>query len=256
MAKYPDFYYPIPEASNRRETMIISFSNIIRNINQAIVYYMLRHPETYSMEEYPILDKLNRMDDPKGLRLFAITTMIPTRYLLAILRGGNMVEEENDENTLRNIRMNYDMKQTYHTNMEGGLFRLFSSSRFIDKIYIYDSMMKDDKELQDFCLKLFPDHFSSNCEVIMTDESPYEIMLRDMNVTSVMMEEMDEAIFLLENLDKSILIRKAFWVSASCLANTIDAVNDKNPKQEKMEALAKEKKVQINYFISKALEIK
>lgn len=252
---YPDFYYPIPESSNRRETIIISFSNIIRNINQAIVYYMLRHPETYSMEEYPILDKLNKMDDSKGLRLFAITTMIPTRYLLAILRGGNMVEEENDEKLLKEIRMNYDIKQTYHTNMEGGLFRLFCS-RFVDKMYIYDPMMKDDKGLQELCIRLFPQNDSYKCEAIMTDESPYEIMMRDMNVTSVMMEEMDEAIFLLENLDRSILIRKAFWISASCLANTIDAVNDKNPKQEKMEALAKEKKVQINYFLSRALEIK
>ena len=255
MAKYPDFYYPIPEASNRKETMIISFSNIIRNINQAIVYYMLRHPDIYSIDEYPILYKLNRMDDPKGLRLFSITTMIPTRYLLSVLRGGDMVEENGDEKILKNIRMNYDAKQTYHTNMEGGIYRLFSS-RFVNKMYIYDPMMKDDKSLQEFCLRLFPQLASYNCEAIMTDESPFEIMIRDKDVTTVMMEEMDEAIFLLENLDKSILIRKAFWVSASCLANTIDATNGKNPKQEKMEALAKEKKVQINYFLSKPLEIK
>ena len=71
-----------------------------------------------------------------------------------------------------------------------------------------------------------------------------------------MIEEMDEAIFLLENLDPKILQRKAFWVSASCLANTIDASEKSNPKQEKMVALAKDKKVQINYFILKALDIK
>ena len=255
MAIYPDFNYPIPGASNRRETMIISFSNIIRNINQAIVYYMLKHPDIYSVEEYPVLYKLSKMDDPKGLRLFSITTMIPTRYLLSVLRGGNMVEEDGDEKLLKDIRMNYDAKQTYHTNMEGGLYHLFGS-RFVDKMYIYDSMMKDDKSLQELCIRLFPQTSSYNCEAIMTDESPFEIMVRDKDVTTVMMEEMDEAIFLLENLDKSILIRKAFWVSASCLANTIDATNDKNPKQEKMEALAKEKKVQINYFLSKPLEIK
>lgn len=255
MPRYPDFYFPIPEATTRRETMIISFSNIIRNINQAIVYYMNEHTDQYPIDEYPILDKLNKMNDPKGLKLFGLTAMVPNRYLLSILRGGDFIEGEHDEEMMREIRTHYNAMHSYHTNMEGGFFHLFGT-RFMDKMYIYDPFMKEDQSLQEFCLRLFPQAASYKCEAIMTNESPYEIMLRDFNVTSIMIEEMDEAIFLLENLDPKILQRKAFWVSASCLANTIDASEKSNPKQEKMVALAKERKVQINYFILKALDIK
>lgn len=256
MAKYPDFYYPIP-GNTRRETLVLSFSNIVRNINQAIVYYMIDHPDLYPLEKYPILEKIKTMHDPKGLKAFSLTTMIPQRYLLNILRGGELEEQEDDESILREIRSNYDAKRSYHTKMEGALFRLFSSARMVDKMYIYDPMADIDHSLDELFLRMFPNSMSATCETTLSTEPPYEILQRDKNVTTVIIEEFDEAIFILENLPIELLSGKSFWISGSCIANTTEMTQSgRNAKQDRFESLANEKKVQINYFISAPLEIK
>lgn len=256
MAKYPDFYYPIP-GNTRQETLVLSFSNIVRNINQAIVYYMIDHPDLYPLENYPILEKIKNMHDPKGLKAFSLTTMIPQRYLLNILRGGELEEQEEDDKILREIRSNYDAKRSYHTKMEGALFRLFSSARMVDKMYIYDPMADIDRSLAELFIRMFPHSMSATCEASLSTEPPYEILQRDKNVTTVIMEEFDEAIFILENLPIELLSGKSFWISGSCIANTAEMTQSgRNAKQDRFESLADEKKVQINYFISAPLEIK
>ena len=61
---------------------------------------------------------------------------------------------------------------------------------------------------------------------------------------------------ILEFREKTVLCEMIQKVESEAEPKNQIVVYQALPKQEKMEALAKEKKVQINYFISKALEIK
>lgn len=207
--KKPDFLHPI-QHPGRKEYLAVTYDQVIRSENEAILNYLLQD----GFQEYhTVYPKLDILKSATRDQIFQIAISFTDRQLLTFLRDTNKYPEEDQENVNR-IRKVYSTGNSSVLRMDIALSHLMTLDT-VQAVYVVDPYMDDAK------MRVLYEFFTTQCNrklmAVRGDITEF-ISQRNKEITTAYLVDVEDIYTLTKN-HRDVVKDMYFLCSGSLLSN-------------------------------------
>lgn len=256
----PDYIMPISDR-NRQETFLVPLNHAIRSLNQALIIYMIGHPNDYTSSEYPLIGKIR--ESGKDVTVYNIAVSTPMRYLLSVLREDSVASvSDKDWKTIMDIRKKYrPINLSFHTRLEVA-FAYLSKQKICNHFYICDKELDQSPGESELANLIFEESIREAPDKISFHSESIERMLElHPDITTVFLEEEKDLYEIVTSHNENFLQNKDFWLSIACRENiqnlekSLDGTElPKIPHMELYNDFESRKICKVEYYFPLALD--
>lgn len=241
--KNPDFLHPIRD-KGRKEYIAVSYDQVIRSDNEAILMYLLYDAYDQYVSFYP---RLTELKNASIEMIFQFAIGFTDVQLLMFLRGAQNNPEKDIEN-LKEIRKHYSSHSTTPLRLDIALQHLVAEG-YVQRLFVVDPYMDDEK------MRVISEIFKTTCNrlvfAVRGDIKDFIVSSKD-RITTAFIPRAEDIFTLISNhKEKS---KDVYFLCSASLLENYDAVYEDGSKppvykhQEVFEKCASDEFCVVDYF--------